>query len=521
MDIRISKSLYIRGLQCSKSLYLEKHHLGVKALSDKGMGLFDNGKLVGETARGLFPGGVLIPWIPGEDGQSEQVRLTQDAIASGITTIYEAAFLSGKNFTKIDVMEKDEEGSGWNVYEVKSGTTADGTYLEDVAYQYHVVTGAGLTVSKAYLIYVNNAYVRQGALSLRGLFKCEDVTKLAQERQIFVTEELERQRSTLAGEMPVQGIGKHCTTPNECDYKGHCWQHIPQDSVFDLKGNGINKEDLYNKGIIKQSDIPQEILKKMNAKQRQQVEATLKKENNYNETTIKTFLDSLRFPLCFFDVETFVCPIPLFDEMKPYQQIAFQYSLHILDDSGNMRHHEFLAEPGIDPRKSFIESVVRDMPADGCVVAYNKSFETGVLQGLAKLFPQYDILITGWIKGMIDLMVPFRQRDLYFWRMKGSYSIKYVLPALCPQLSYADFEIANGYAAMEAYHVMCAIKDDVEGLAKIRANLLKYCHLDTFAMVSIVKAIRVLVEKGLKGFEEVPAQLVSTTNDPTSGLRLI
>jgi hypothetical protein len=195
-------------------------------------------------------------------------------------------------------------------------------------------------------------------------------------------------------------------------------------------------------------------------------------------------------------VETFVSPIPLYDGMKPYQQTAFQYSLHVLEADGELCHYEFLAEPGIDPRESFLESLLANMPTVGSVVAYNKSFERGILENLAKIFPKEAKSLNEWIYNLVDLMVPFRQRDVYFWQMKGSYSIKYVLPALCPHLSYRDFAVSNGFAAMEAYWAMCEAKD-AETLNLLRASLLEYCGLDTFGMVEIVAALRELTKIGI------------------------
>ena len=490
MSTRISKSAYIRGLQCYKSLYLEKYHRELKVVSEATQSLFRNGNLVCDLARGLFPGGIMIPNMPGKQGQDKQLRLTQEAIESGATVIYEAAFLYSGAFAKLDVLTRGEEGDGWEIHEVKSGTSVSTVYREDIAFQYHVVTGAGLQVTSVNLLYINNQYIRQGDIDLHGLFTSEDATQFAQERTIFVVEELARQRAIFTGEMLEPGIGKHCTNPYECEYQAHCWQHVPEDSVFDIRGNGIDKFALYNQGIVKQADIPAEVLALMNAKQRQQVEATISKENSINVEAIKGFLGGLESPICLFDVETFTSPIPLYDGLKPYQQTPFQYSLHVVEENGDIRHHEFLAQPGIDPRGPFIESLAAHMPVDGCVMAFNKSFETGILQGMAKRFPQHELLVSNWVGGMVDLMVPFRQRDVYCWQMKGSYSIKYVLPALVPELTYEGFEIANGRAAMEAYHSMCKVKDDAEKLTGIRANLLRYCQLDTYAMVRIIEVLK-------------------------------
>jgi hypothetical protein len=488
MAITISKSAYIRGLQCYKSLFLEKNHSELKQISPNTQALFDTGNAVGSLARDLFPGGVTIPYIPCKGGQEKQLRLTQEAIENGAEIIYEAAFAHVGKLCKVDILVK--VGNGWNLFEVKSGTSADAMYLEDVAFQHHVLTSAGIRLNAVYLAYINNKYVREGELDLQQLFNIEDVTEYAIERESFVNIEHTRQLAVLAGTMPTCGIGKQCNSPYECDFKGHCWKDIPEDSVFDIRGNGVDKFSLYNQGIIRQADIPAEILATMNAKQRQQVECTRNGMGSITPSAIKNFLDGLIFPLCFFDVETFVSAVPRYDGMKPYQQTAFQYSLHILHESGDIEHREFLAVAGIDPRESFITSLVADMPTTGTVIAFNKSFECSVLLNLAKRFPEFGDQVNSWVGGMADLMVPFRQRDVYFASMKGSYSIKYVLPALCQELSYEGFEIANGQAAMDAYNDMCKASNDPKKLATIRANLLKYCHLDTFGMVKILEVLR-------------------------------
>lgn len=496
MSRRISKSAYIRGLLCAKSLFLDKNHKELKQISEGTNALFATGHQVGDLARNLFPGGTIIPYIPEKDGQDEQVRLTREAIESGATVIYEAAFLHNDAFVKVDILVKNSTiGNAWTIYEVKSGTTPDPLYLEDIAFQHYVVTGAGIPLASANLVFINNQYVRQGELDLQQLFTREDVTQYSREREPFVIEEIANLKQMLAGEMPECSIGKRCTSPYECDFKTHCWSHIPEDSVFDLRGNGIDKDALYNQGIIRQADIPADILAAMNEKQRQQVESTINQVNSLNKSAVRSFLATLAYPLYLLDFETFINAIPQYNGQKPYQQTPFQYSLHIVYGAQNdLQHREFLAQPNIDPRRSFVESLAEDIPANACVVTFNKSFECSVLRELARLYPEYEALVTSWIDGMVDLMVPFRQRDVYFWAMKGSYSIKYVLPALCPELSYEGLSVANGGEAMSAYFTMCEAANDPGELWLIRKSLLEYCFLDTFGMLRIIEALKNLIE---------------------------
>jgi len=486
----LSKSLYIRGLQCHKSLYLEKFQRDLKSeTTAETQALFDSGHMVGEIAQGLFPDGVLIPYIEAKNGVAEQLRLTNEAVKNGAKVIYEASFQYDGIFVKVDILHKGHRG--WEIYEVKGGTKLTPVYVDDAALQYYVLTGAGIKVIKTFISYINNGYVRKGALDAQKLFISEDITKQVKEKQSFVIEQLKKQRRMLSGKLPKIDIGPYCSDPYECDFCNHCWKHIPEDSVFDLREKGVDRFALYAKRIIKQKDIPLDLL---NKKQRQQVVATVKKQNAVDKKKIREFLKTLSYPLYFLDFETFMSAIPLYDGLKPYQQIPFQYSLHYQKKKGGKLYHtEFLAKPGIDPRKPLLDKMLAEIPEDVCILTYNMSFEKGVLTELATQYPKHKKAIGKWIDNIQDLMVPFRQRDVYFWKFKGSYSIKNVLPVLVPQLSYEGLEIADGGAAMEAYHQMCAAKNNPEKLAQIRENLLAYCKLDTLAMVQILETLGELI----------------------------
>jgi hypothetical protein len=157
---------------------------------------------------------------------------------------------------------------------------------------------------------------------------------------------------------------------------------------------------------------------------------------------------------------------------------------------GRLHHKEFLAEPGIDPRKGLLEKLTEIIPEDACILAYNKSFEATVLKGLAECFPRKKKLIGTYIDNMIDLADPFRKRDIYSWKQQGAYSIKKVLPAFVKGMSYEGLEIADGGAAMQAYHEMCALMDKPKELANLRKSLLAYCKMDTLAMVRLLDVLR-------------------------------
>jgi len=486
----LSKSLILKGMQCPKALYLAKNppefefppqpHVEAK---------FQTGNQVGILAQQLFPGGTEIPF----HGLSvaKQVEQTRQLIDAGEQVIYEASFAFDGIFVKSDILIKD--GDAWQIHEVKMGTSVKEVNCDDVAIQYYVLANCGLAISSAYLVHINNSYERQGEIDVQQLFFGEDVTAAAIERQEGLPDLIADLRATLAGNEPDIDIGLHCKDPYECDFIPYCWQHIPENSIFDLKGRGIKKFDYYNKGILKLEDLT---LDDLNKAQRNQVEATLNQQDSINKVGIKEFLDTLWYPLCHLDFETFDTPIPPFDGTRPYQKIPFQYSLHIQASAeAEPVHIEYLVEPGNDPRRELSERLLAEIPEDACVLTYNQAFEKGVLRNLAELFPDLADALKARVENVRDLMVPFRKRDVYRWQMRGSYSIKVVLPALVPDLSYAGMDVADGMAAMRAYHEMCALDDPV-ALAELRRGLLEYCRLDTLAMVRILGELERLQVSG-------------------------
>lgn len=331
-------------------------------------------------------------------------------------------------------------------------------------------------------------YVRCGELDVRQLFTVKDVTGPVQELQPEVVREVAAQRRMINGNMPDIDIGPHCEDPYPCDFMGHCWKHIPEDSVFDLRGRGVDKFALYSKGIIRQSEIP---LDQLNSTQRFQVESTSRHQDYIDREKVGQFVADLWYPLCFLDFETANPAISLFDGCRPYGRLPFQFSLHVRNSpDAELQHFEYLAQPFTDPRPELLRLLLEHIPVDSCIIAWNQAFEAGVLRELGECFPIHKPRIDSMIENFRDLMQPFRSRDIYFWQSKGSYSIKPNLPLLVPELSYEKLDgVANGGDAMDAYYSMNSA-NDAEELENIRKQLLAYCKLDTEAMVRILDRIQ-------------------------------
>jgi Domain of unknown function(DUF2779) len=482
----LSKSRYMIGLQCHKSLWLSTYQPKLREEPEAAIQAFAQGREVGELARDIFPSGVLIQY----SGRTldEQLQQTQDALATA-KVIYEAAFMHNGVFVKADILRKAR--GGWELYEVKGSSKVKDVHLDDTAVQYHVITGSGLTVTKAFVVHLNTSYHRKGALDLNELFTRQNVTTEIQERQAGIKKEIAKQKRMLKGTEPEIAIGPWCSDPYECDLKCHCWKDVPKGSVFELAGKGIEKFDLYHQGFQKLKDIPLELLK---GKQLQQVEATRGKKTIVNKEKLRKFLDGLWYPLYFLDFETFEVIIPEHDGLHPFQQVPFQYSLHSQKRAGGRLYHtEYLAKPGIDPRKEIVGRLLEDIPEGACVLTYYKSFESSRIKEMAEQFTRKKKRLQSITDNMLDLIDPFIARHLYSWKQQGSHSIKAVLPAFVKGMSYDNMEIGNGMAAMDAYHQMSTLADKPKDLAKIRKDLLDYCNQDTLAMVKLLEVIEAKV----------------------------
>ena len=486
--MNLSKSRYCKGIQCPKILWMDKNK-PEEAKEQNMDAIFATGDEVGDLAKRYF--GEFEEVFYSQDKQ-EMVEQTKELINAGCMNIAEASFFAVTLFCSVDILHKNDDG--FDIVEVKSSTNVSDIYLEDMAFQYYVLTKAGINVKRICNLHINNQYIRQGELDIHGLFVLEDCTEDCLARQHYIQENIDNMLAVAQQVAePLYDLDLYCDSPYECAYKGYCGRELPENSIFDVRGlHASKKYEYYHDGIVSFEDI----LKrnpKMSAKQYRQVETKVfHKEPEIKKGMIKEFLDTLYYPIYNLDFETFQQPIPMFDGVSPYMQIPFQYSLHVQREKlGKTEHYEFLAKEGIDPRRELAESLCRDIPKNVCVLAYNMSFEKGVIRKLAEQFPDLSAHLLNIHDPIMDLMVPFQKQYYYCEAMEGSYSIKYVLPALCPgdlELDYHALEgVHNGSEASSTYAVLHT--KSPEEIARTRKNLLAYCRLDTLAMVKVLEKL--------------------------------
>jgi hypothetical protein len=419
----------------------------------------------------------------------ESVGKTLYFISQGETIIYEATFLNNDVLAALDILVKDQDG--WKAYEVKSSTKVSDTYIKDASIQYYTITNSGIDLKDISIVYINNQYVKNGEIDINQLFTIESVLDKVLDFLPRIPNEVKRFKNVIESpEIPQVDIGPHCSDPYDCDFKGTCWKHIPEYSVFDISRlNKDKKFDLYNQGIVTLDKIDLSQVE-LNPNQVLQVQSEVNGTIHVDIEEIRNFTNGLNYPLFFLDFETIGPAVPIYDGCRPYQQLVFQYSLHIQETStSEIEHREYLADPTEDPRIGFIEQLIKDCGSSGDILVYNIGFERGKLNDLIDVFPQYSNELSGIVNRLKDLMIPFQQKWYYTPEMRGSYSIKSVLPALVPELSYKDLEIKEGGTASNTFLSMVngSFEGDVE---ETRIQLLEYCKLDTYAMIKILEKLQ-------------------------------
>ncbi|RYA23121.1 DUF2779 domain-containing protein [Malaciobacter halophilus] len=489
--MNLSKSLYTKGIQCPKALWLKKYKPSVLTLPDEqSQAIFETGNIVGDLACELFPDGKEVPYTTNYD---EMIATTKQWLKEGVSNIYEATFSYEGILIMVDILKVESDGV--SIYEVKSSTEVKDIYLHDVSIQYYVLQNLGFSIKSASVVHINNEYVRGESLELNKLFKIVDVTSEVETLQSNIPTILKEFETYLEDRVnkPDIDIGKHCNKPYECDAKNYCWKvqrAIPEYSIFNIFNLGSKKQvELYNQGIIDIEDIPEDF--DMTAKQKQAVENYKSKASYIDKGNIKAFLENLIYPIYHLDFETYQQAIPQYKGIKPFEQIPFQYSLHIEYEDGTLEHKEYLSKDSIDSRYELAQKLCEDIPSDVTVLAYNMSFEKGVIKRLANLFPTLSIHLLAINENIQDLMTPFQKKWYVTPSMQGSYSIKYVLPALVPEFekAYKELEgVQNGSQAMNAFANMSKL--DEVSKEKMRTSLLEYCKLDTLAMVKILNKLK-------------------------------
>jgi len=480
---RLSKSRYISGLQCFRRLWLGWHDPEPRSEAEPGT-ILAVGTEVGIAARLLVPGGILVE--EGPERHAEAVERTRRLIADPtVPAIFEAAFAFDRVLIRADILERLSSGA-WRLAEVKSTTRVKPEHLSDLAIQAYVVAGSGLVVGEMQLVHVDTSYVRgENGIDWAAYFEREDVTGEVCDLVASVPGRVAEMHAVLA--MPtapeVRPSG-HCFSPFPCEFWDRCTSGKPSDWIINLpRLKAAIFAELDASGIESMRDIPTDF--PLTPGQKRVVDAVLSGQE-FISNELPEALASLGPPASYLDFETFSPAIPLYAGTSPYQRIPFEWSMHHSDGAGKVRHFEFLADGGVDPRREFAETLLKTTACfSGPIIVYS-GFEASVLRSLVGLLPDLSGSLLAMIDRLVDLL-PIVRTHVSHPGFLGSYSIKSVAPALVPGFTYDDLDgVSDGSDASAVFYRLVSDRSLPDGdRGGYRRALRTYCGRDTLALMYV------------------------------------
>jgi hypothetical protein len=455
----LTKSQFLAGLQCHRRLWWQVHEPDAPELCpDEGLQwTLVQGREVGMEARARLP-----------------------------TLQAEVGLRANRAYARLDLLEP--LALGYGLIEVKSATSVHPEHLHDVAFQADVARATGLGISRTEVMHLN-ADCRYP--DLRELFVRAPVDDQIAPLLPMVATEVARQHTTLAGSLPEVRVGEHCRRPRECPFLERCWAHEPEHHVRTLYAiRGQTAEELEAGGFHTIGDIPADfpLPNPIHLRQREAVQSG----RLYIGPALAEALEAFQAPIAFLDFETVSTAIPRFPGSGPWMNVPAQVSIHRYDEHGNEEHIEWLADGPTDPRPGVAEAVVRGCRGVRSVVAYFASFEARCLEHLALAVPELAEPLLGISGRLVDLL-PIVRDHVYHPDFRGSFSLKRVLPALVPELSYEGMAIAEGAVATARIgRLMFDPPARAEDRSASRQALLEYCRQDTLAMMRLLERLRTL-----------------------------
>jgi len=360
----LSKSTFIKGYHCLKSLYLYKNRPFLRdKITPEQRAKFKRGHKVGDLAQQLFPGGIDVsPKSPSQYQKS--VLKTRELIEAGQEVLYEATLQHEQVLVMLDILVKKEDG--WHGYEVKSSKKLSETYFTDAALQYWVIVNSGIELQSFSLVYVDENYRLNGSLNLQEYFIFEDVTEDVKSRQDFIRSKVIEEKEIIKEKhSPQIAVGDHCFSPYKCDFVGFCWKKI--------------------------ADKPY-VAKEINFD-------SLLKEKKKGATYLSLIFSEQAIPLC--------------ENEKAYspQVLGFQFSesdVHLLSNT-------------CDGKKELLDAFFSQADSEEQILTFDQSKLKYWLEEVAKTYPAYQDKATQTIEksfGLIDLLVDeqiinYEQKELF------------------------------------------------------------------------------------------------------------
>lgn len=441
------------------------------------------GREVDELAKSLFSNGIEVDGYNEEGWANTQKILKQDP-----SVLFQPTFVTQDELSaRIDILTRSDDGKGWDIREVKMTTSVKPEHIPDVAFQKICLEDRGFKVNKCYLVHLNNKYIRSGQIIPEQIFISEDITEKVLARISETRRQIGgAQKIIQTSDIPDEKLLMMCTDPMKCQHLESCAKNHPGIHEAANKFRRDLVRLLLDRKILDPEKLSAEVVKSSGYKPEEPY-------SNINYDGIRKELAGLKYPLYFLDYETYAAAIPPFDGTRPYQQIPFQYSLHIKEDEDSpLKHKEFLAKSFSDPMPDLLMHLKADIGQIGSVFAWNASFEATRNKEMAKSNPAYAAFLEGINERMID---PMRiiQKHYVDSRFGGSTSLKDVLPALYPDKSYKDLVIQEGGEASASWPKLADLTITDAEKNKLISDMLDYCARDTEGVVRILEHLQQVI----------------------------
>jgi hypothetical protein len=481
----LSKSKLLSSLQCRKRLWLEVHRPELIPEDPARERAFSFGHEVGEMARRLTPGGVLIEH---QERLVDALAETRRLLGKGVDQVlFEATVEYDGVLVRADILEL-KRGKA-SIREVKASGSVKDYHLSDAAIQTWVLGSAGVKVDAVTIQHIDTGFVYPGENDYDGLFTEVPVSNEVKPLLKQVPEWVAEARRTLAGQEPKLETGKHCTDPYPCPFVGYCEDLVPKVDLplTLLPYAGKTVPGLEKEGFKTLRDIPPGRLK---SAAQERVRLAHVTGERFLDPAVKKLMREFGYPRTFFDFETVGFPVPIWKGTRPYQQVPFQWSMHVEGSRATTTHYEFLDLSGELPAKGLVDALLAGMPDDGPVFAYNAGFERQCLKLLGELLPQRRKALDRVCDRLIDLY-PIARSHYYHPGMRGSWSLKAVMPTIPGGPDYELLEeVQEGGAATDAYFEAISPGTSAERKRVLEAALLRYCKQDTEALLVLSRFLQ-------------------------------